>query len=482
MRKITALLLVTVMLVAALASCGKSYVNLSKLNTEQYISLGNYENITYEEIKAAYDELCLEQSKAYIRFNLDSGYIFEFNLVTELKQTEGDTVTYTKLPDKCYEGDDTKTIEIFEDSVDQYRLKFDNALVYNRKSAEDRTSEQRTVTIGVAFDFEYVMPYNADDQTTSGKTVRLTVTPVSVIPTPYNDDNIIDTISDFLNKTNDASTRKTLSIGDIVTADIDGTVDGERLDGLKIDNRVFVLGYSGYPASFDEQLVGALVGRKPTFDVEFPSDWTNETLAGKTVTFTVRIVSSLNYDLAISETSSLKNFAELKNAAKVQFFAERYMIQAVYDRTELTSVPKNLYNEYYSYYKDQSEQVIKAFIERAASSGDSKTRDDAIKINWGDNAAYESALDKQATESVKRTLICLAVAKGLGYEYTDEDYKKDLESETKYYNSSNGTSLTAREFEEMNDRNILKTEFLETHLSKYLAYKQTWMPIVKVTE
>ncbi|MBR0235408.1 MAG: hypothetical protein IJQ37_03015 [Clostridia bacterium] len=482
MKKITALLLVAVMLIFALASCGKSYVNVSNIKTEDYIELGDYKKFTYDEIKAAYDALCLENSKAYRQFNLDWGYKFEFNIVTEIKQVDGDKVTYTKVPEMCYEGDNTRTIEIFEDSVNQYRMKFDNALVYNRKTAESKSSDLRTVTIGVAFDFEYVAPYYPQNSEVSGKTLRMTVTPVSVIPTPYNDDNIVETIGKFLDSTNDASTRKILSIGDVVTADIDGTVDGERLDGLKYSSRVFVLGYSGYPAEFDKQLEGVYVGRKLNFDVTFPSDWTNEELAGKTVNFTVRVISSVNYDLAVSENSTFADFADLKNAAKVQFFTERYMMQAVYERTELKSAPKNLYNEYYSFFKAQSEKQIKAFIDSAAQSGSTKTRDDAISINWGSASAYEKSLENSANDAVRRTLACLAVAKATGYEYTDEDYKKDLESETKYYNAVNETNLTTSEFEEMNDRNILKTDFLETHLSKYIAYKLDWMPIVKVTK
>ena len=199
MKKITALILVVV--TAAMVFCGCAKVtNVSKINAYEYITLGDYENITAEDVRVEYDKERQRLSETANQYNVGWGYTVQFNLRCDIKEESGNTVSYTKYAPYCFEGEDNvQTINIYEDTDDYFRTLFDSAFVNNVKNAAESTSatNRRTITIGTAFDFEYDIPYKAENKEVAGKTLRFTVTPVKVLPAVYEDSAIVDSISAF---------------------------------------------------------------------------------------------------------------------------------------------------------------------------------------------------------------------------------------------------------------------------------------------
>lgn len=77
--------------------------------------------------------------------------------------------------------------------------------------------------------------------------------------------------------------------GDEVTIDFLGKLDGEPFEGGAAEDAQLVIGSNRFIPGFEEQLKGAKVGEEKVLNVTFPEDYQANHLAGKAVTFDVKV-------------------------------------------------------------------------------------------------------------------------------------------------------------------------------------------------
>jgi trigger factor len=77
--------------------------------------------------------------------------------------------------------------------------------------------------------------------------------------------------------------------GDEVTIDFLGKLDGEPFEGGTAEDTQLVIGSNRFIPGFEEQLKGAKVGEEKVLNVTFPEDYQAKHLAGKAVTFDVKV-------------------------------------------------------------------------------------------------------------------------------------------------------------------------------------------------
>ncbi|WP_456375070.1 trigger factor [Thiolapillus sp.] len=77
--------------------------------------------------------------------------------------------------------------------------------------------------------------------------------------------------------------------GDRVTMDFTGIMDGEAFEGGSAEDIQLVLGSGTMIPGFEEGLVGTSAGDSKTLELKFPEDYRVENLAGKDVSFEVKI-------------------------------------------------------------------------------------------------------------------------------------------------------------------------------------------------
>ena len=75
--------------------------------------------------------------------------------------------------------------------------------------------------------------------------------------------------------------------GDTVTFDFEGKIDGAPFAGGSGKSQRIEIGAGEYLKDFDAQLSGITAGQTKTFDLSFPADYGDKTLAGRTAQFTV---------------------------------------------------------------------------------------------------------------------------------------------------------------------------------------------------
>ncbi|WP_127477432.1 trigger factor [Sulfurivermis fontis] len=79
------------------------------------------------------------------------------------------------------------------------------------------------------------------------------------------------------------------AVGDRLTIDFHGTIDGADFQGNKGENVPVTLGGKRMIAGFEEGLVGARAGEERTLDLQFPENYGYKDVAGKPVQFKVSV-------------------------------------------------------------------------------------------------------------------------------------------------------------------------------------------------
>lgn len=115
--------------------------------------------------------------------------------------------------------------------------------------------------------------------------------------------------------------------GDIAVIDFDGSVDGEKRDGMKGEKFNLELGAGMFIPGFEEQLIGKKAGDDVTVTVTFPDNYGASELAGKEAVFEVKIheihektKAELNDDLA--KKLGLEDMEALKKILREQMEQE----------------------------------------------------------------------------------------------------------------------------------------------------------------
>jgi trigger factor len=99
-----------------------------------------------------------------------------------------------------------------------------------------------------------------------------------------------------------------VAIGDFVTIDFTGSLNGESFKELKADNYFLELGSKKFIPGFEEQLVGMKSGETKSIGVTFPEEYHEKKFAGKDVTFSVTVKDIKEKKLPEIDENFIKNF------------------------------------------------------------------------------------------------------------------------------------------------------------------------------
>ncbi len=106
-------------------------------------------------------------------------------------------------------------------------------------------------------------------------------------------DEAIDRTLDILRKQRRTFAQRaqdaTVAVGDRVTVDFEGKIDGEPFEGGKAEDFAFMVGEGQMLKEFDEAVRGMKSGESKTFPLAFPEDYHGKDVAGKTADFMVTI-------------------------------------------------------------------------------------------------------------------------------------------------------------------------------------------------
>lgn len=234
-------------------------------------------------------------------------------------------------------------------------------------------------------------------------------------------------------------TDRAVKDGDIVTLDFEGFVDGTAFEGGKGENYPLTIGSGTFIPGFEEQLVGAEIGKETEVNVTFPEDYQAEDLKGKAAVFKCTIkeikekeLPTLDDEFA-SEVSEFETLAEYK--ADIRGRLEERKAKAAREAKEAAVIEEIIKDSDMeipeAMIETQQRQMIDEFAQRIQMQG--LTLEQYFQFT---GASYDQMIEQvkpQAEKRIQSRLVLEAVAAAEKIEATEEDYEEELKSMAEAY-------------------------------------------------
>ncbi|MGN0280247.1 MAG: trigger factor [Lachnospiraceae bacterium] len=227
--------------------------------------------------------------------------------------------------------------------------------------------------------------------------------------------------------------------GDMTTLDFEGFVDGVAFEGGKGENYPLTIGSGAFIPGFEEQLVGAEIGKEVEVKVTFPEDYQAENLKGKDAVFKCTIKEIKEKELPelddefASEVSEFETLAEYKEDIKKNLTEKKEKdaknakedaaIKAAVEASEM-EIPEAML-------ETQQRQMVDEFAQRITMQG--LSMEQYFQFTGTNYQQMVEQVKPQAEERIKSRLVLEAIAKAENIEATEEDYEKELETMADVY-------------------------------------------------
>ena len=228
-------------------------------------------------------------------------------------------------------------------------------------------------------------------------------------------------------------------LGDLVTMDYEGRIDGEPFEGGAAQGQVAELSADRFIPGFVDGIVGANAGETRTVEAHFPASYSEAGLAGKTATFTVTVHEIKQLELpAIDDdfakaVSNNETLAELREdvrrrlTAIAESRARRVVGNAVVEKllgAHEFPLPQTLVD-------GEVDHLVSDAAGNAARSG--KSFDDYLASVGKTEEQLRAELRPEAEGRVKTTLLVERIAKAEQIAATPRDVSEELEALSRQY-------------------------------------------------
>lgn len=228
-------------------------------------------------------------------------------------------------------------------------------------------------------------------------------------------------------------TDRAAAMGDTVTIDFDGYVDGVAFDGGKSENYNLVLGSGSFIPGFEDQIVGKNIGENFDVLVTFPNEYHAENLAGKEATFKCALHSIKVKELPELDDEFVKDVSEFDTVdeykasikAKLEENAEKTEDRKVEDQL-LDALCEKVEGEIPEVmYENEAENCVRDYENRLRYQGmDLAT---FMKYTGQTIETLKTQFRPQAEKQVKTRLALEYIAKAEGLTATEEDVNTEYQ-------------------------------------------------------
>lgn len=227
--------------------------------------------------------------------------------------------------------------------------------------------------------------------------------------------------------------------GDMTLLDFEGFVDGAAFEGGKGENYPLTIGSGAFIPGFEEQLIGAEIGKEVEVNVTFPEDYQAENLKGKAAVFKCTVNEIKEKELPeiddefaseVSEFDTLDEYKadirknlEEKKAKEAKDAKEEAVIEAIVEASEM-DIPEAMI-------ETQQRQMVDEFAQRITMQG--LSMEQYMQFTGTNYNQMIEQIKPQAEKRIKSRLVLEAVAAAEKIEATDEDYENEIASMAEVY-------------------------------------------------
>lgn len=222
--------------------------------------------------------------------------------------------------------------------------------------------------------------------------------------------------------------------GDEVTIDFLGKLDGEPFEGGAAEDAQLVIGSGRFIPGFEEQLKGAKVGEEKILNVTFPEDYQAKHLAGKAVTFDVKVKAikaeaPAVVDEDFAKRIGIESLDKLKELLRTnlnqqytgaaRFKLKRTLLDALDKAHDFPLPPKMVEAEFEGIWQQvQADKEAGRLPEEDAKKSEKKLKDEYRKI---------------AERRVRLGLVLAEIGRANNVQVTDQELNNAIMNEARNY-------------------------------------------------
>ena len=252
------------------------------------------------------------------------------------------------------------------------------------------------------------------------------------------DDDTNEAIQRFLTEHLVEQEQDRAAMGDEVTLDFEGFVDGVPFEGGKGEGYPLLLGSGMFIPGFEDQLVGLKAGDEKDVVVTFPENYTKE-LAGKEATFKCRIhevketIKPELDDEFAKDVSEFDTLAALKKSIKADLAAKRQeAVDRDFENEAVVLAGKNMTcNIPACMIDEQVDKHLEQFAYQLQSQG--MKMDDYLKMIGGDVKGMRDSMRPMAEQTVRSNILLSEIVHQENLDVTEEEVEEELKKMAEQY-------------------------------------------------
>ena len=220
--------------------------------------------------------------------------------------------------------------------------------------------------------------------------------------------------------------------GDMTVIDFEGFVDGTAFEGGKGTDYPLTIGSGAFIPGFEEQLVGAEIGREVDVNVTFPEEYHAKELAGKPAVFKCTVkeikVKELpdaddefvkdvsEFDTMEEYRADLKKKIEDRKAADAKAKKEDAVIEKIIEGAQM-EIPEAMIDT-------QAESLVDDFAQRLMMQG--MSLEQYAQYTGSTVASMTNQMKPQAKKRIESRLVLEAVAAAENIEIGDDEIEAEM--------------------------------------------------------
>ena len=222
--------------------------------------------------------------------------------------------------------------------------------------------------------------------------------------------------------------------GDTVNLDFEGFDNGVAFEGGKGEKFDLVLGSGSFIPGFEEQVVGMSAGEEKDIDVTFPADYHAKELAGKPVTFHIKVNGITVERIPEKDDEFAKDVSEFDTLEALradirakQLESRKQSIERAFESAAVEKAAENATADIpEALVEEELDRQMNNFAYQLQSSG--MTMEQYAKMMGGDLSTMRKAHRPSAEKQAKVDVTLGEIVKVENLEVTDEEVEAEYQS------------------------------------------------------
>ncbi len=231
--------------------------------------------------------------------------------------------------------------------------------------------------------------------------------------------------------------------GDMTVLDFEGFVDGVAFEGGKGENYPLTIGSGAFIPGFEEQLVGAQIGKEVEIQVTFPQNYHAEELKGKLAVFKCTVTEIKEKELPelddefASEVSEFDTLAEYREDVRKNITARKEkeakgaktdaVIDAIINDSDM-EIPEAMV-------ETQQRQIVEDFEQRISLQG--LKMEQYYQMTGSNYDMLFEQVKPQAQKGIQSRLVLEAIVEKENIEASEEEFEKEIDKMAEMYQMEN---------------------------------------------